>query len=155
MGNVLFTRKIWNTVLQIPQSNFSLCIVLVNESYSEIDELRFQTSNTDLQNVFMFHNRSLLRDNFETCKFYRRRATLGRWTFDTRFKFTFNICLFVQWNGCYFNAFIFKACYNTLLSQTINFSHENKNRDFTNKMLQWRNTNVMMLRKIETMQKKM
>ncbi|XP_071178352.1 VWFA and cache domain-containing protein 1-like isoform X1 [Mytilus edulis] len=61
----------------VPRSNFSLCIVLVDESYSEIDEKQFQPSSTDLQNVFMFHNRSLSRDNFETCKFYRRRATIA------------------------------------------------------------------------------
>ncbi|XP_063433766.1 VWFA and cache domain-containing protein 1-like [Mytilus trossulus] len=58
----------------IPQSNFSLCIVLVEESYFEIDESKF---NTDKSNVFMFHNRNLTRDNFENCKFYRRRATLA------------------------------------------------------------------------------
>ncbi|XP_052058299.1 VWFA and cache domain-containing protein 1-like isoform X2 [Mytilus californianus] len=58
----------------IPKSNFSLCIVLVEESYSEIDESKF---NTDKSNVFMFHDRNLLKDDFKNCKFYRRRATLA------------------------------------------------------------------------------
>ncbi|XP_071168504.1 VWFA and cache domain-containing protein 1-like [Mytilus edulis] len=60
----------------VPRSNFSLCIVLVDESYSEIDESQFQPSGTDLNHLFMFHDRSLLRDDFKNCKFYRRRATL-------------------------------------------------------------------------------
>ncbi|VDI55129.1 Hypothetical predicted protein [Mytilus galloprovincialis] len=60
----------------VPRSNFSLCIVLVDESYSEIDEKQFQLSSTDIKNLFMFHDRSLLRDDFQNCKFYRRRATL-------------------------------------------------------------------------------
>ncbi|VDI55121.1 Hypothetical predicted protein, partial [Mytilus galloprovincialis] len=60
----------------IPQSNFSLCIVLVDESYSEIKESQFIPSDADKDNGFMFHNRDLLSDNYENCKFYRRKATL-------------------------------------------------------------------------------
>ncbi|XP_076108265.1 VWFA and cache domain-containing protein 1-like isoform X1 [Mytilus galloprovincialis] len=62
----------------IPQSNLSLCVVLVDESYSEIDESQFQLSDVDLQNVFMYHNRSLLKDSFSDCKFYSRRVTSDR-----------------------------------------------------------------------------
>ncbi|CAG2212336.1 unnamed protein product [Mytilus edulis] len=62
----------------IPQSNLSLCVVLVDESYSEIDESQFQLSDADLPNVFMYHNRSLLKDSFSDCKFYSRRVTSDR-----------------------------------------------------------------------------
>ncbi|XP_076102403.1 VWFA and cache domain-containing protein 1-like [Mytilus galloprovincialis] len=70
---VLNANFFWGPV---PRSNFSLCIVLVDESYSEIDEKQFQPSSTDIKNMFMFHDRSLLKDDFQNCKFYRRRATL-------------------------------------------------------------------------------
>lgn len=62
----------------IPNSNFSVCVVLVNESYAEMTESQFPLSDADFDNVFMNHDRSLLTDSFSNCKFYKRRVTLDR-----------------------------------------------------------------------------
>ncbi|CAG2225375.1 unnamed protein product [Mytilus edulis] len=62
----------------ISRSNFSVCVVFVNESYEEISESKFQLSDMDKDKVFMYHNRSLLNDDFRDCKFYKRRVTLDR-----------------------------------------------------------------------------
>ncbi|XP_071178985.1 VWFA and cache domain-containing protein 1-like [Mytilus edulis] len=64
----------WGSILK---SNFSVCVVFVNESYAEISESKLP-SDTNIDMVFMYHNRSLLTDNFPDCKFYKRRVTLDR-----------------------------------------------------------------------------
>ena len=70
-------KQYMKIILQIPQSNFSLCIVLSDDPYSEIRESSFQISQADLPQVFMYHERGLQNDNYRDCKFYKRRVTLG------------------------------------------------------------------------------
>ena len=59
---------------QIPDTN----VVLGDESYSEISETRNQISSEDLENVFMYHKRSLTLDSFQNCRFNDRLVTLGK-----------------------------------------------------------------------------
>ncbi|CAC5376301.1 unnamed protein product [Mytilus coruscus] len=59
----------------VPKSNFSLCLVLVDDSYSELNESNFPINSSGLKHVFLYHNRNLVKDNHTDCKFYSRRVT--------------------------------------------------------------------------------
>jgi len=63
---------------QISDTNFVVTIVLGDESYSEISETGNQISSEDLENVFMYHKRSLTLDSFQNCRFNDRLVTLGK-----------------------------------------------------------------------------
>ena len=63
---------------QISDTNFVVSIVLGDESHSEISENGYQISSEDLENVFMYHERSLTSDEFKNCRFNARLVTLGK-----------------------------------------------------------------------------
>jgi len=63
---------------QISGTNFVVSIVLGDESHSEISENGYQISSEDLENVFMYHERSLTSDSFQNCRFNARLVTLGK-----------------------------------------------------------------------------
>ena len=63
---------------QISDTNFVVSIVLGDESHSEISENEYQISSEDLENVFMYHERSLTSDKLKNCRFNARLVTLGK-----------------------------------------------------------------------------
>ncbi|CAC5416929.1 unnamed protein product [Mytilus coruscus] len=62
----------------VQNTKFYLCIVLGEETHTVISEADFDITNSELDNVFLYHNRSLTTDNQENCRFNYRKVTLAQ-----------------------------------------------------------------------------
>ncbi|XP_052072380.1 VWFA and cache domain-containing protein 1-like isoform X9 [Mytilus californianus] len=62
----------------VQNTKFYLCIVLGEETHTVISEADFDISNSELNNVFMYHNRSLTSDSQPNCRFNNRKVTLAQ-----------------------------------------------------------------------------
>ena len=63
---------------QVANTKFYICIVLGDNSHSEISESQFPLSLDKLKDSFMYHDRSLASDSFQDCRFNSRKVTLGK-----------------------------------------------------------------------------
>ncbi|XP_071178164.1 VWFA and cache domain-containing protein 1-like isoform X2 [Mytilus edulis] len=62
----------------VQNTKFYLCIVLGEETHTVISEADFDISNSELENVFLYHNRSLASDGQPNCRFNYRKVTLAQ-----------------------------------------------------------------------------
>ncbi|XP_052072383.1 VWFA and cache domain-containing protein 1-like isoform X12 [Mytilus californianus] len=62
----------------VQNTRFYLCIVLSEETHTVISEADFDISNSEMDNVFLYHNRSLTFDSQPNCRFNYRKVTLAQ-----------------------------------------------------------------------------
>ncbi|VDI64280.1 Hypothetical predicted protein [Mytilus galloprovincialis] len=62
----------------VQNTRFYLCIVLREETHTVISEADFDISNSEMNNVFLYHNRSLTSDSQPKCRFNSRKVTLAQ-----------------------------------------------------------------------------
>ncbi|CAC5416932.1 unnamed protein product [Mytilus coruscus] len=62
----------------VQNTRFYLCIVLSEETHTVISEADFDISNSEMDNVFLYHNRSLTSDSQPNCRFNNRKVTLAQ-----------------------------------------------------------------------------